>query len=170
MSEPIAHLLGPSGSIPNHPTFPLLVYPGAFPPGATPESIRELFASHLWGDSWVNGVFSYHHFHSCAHEVLGCFAGEARVQFGGPGGPEVEIRSGDAVVIPAGVGHRNLGSSRDFAVVGAYPPGEDRDVCSGGEFSEEEARQRIASVPLPPADPIAGTEGPLFSHWLPPEG
>ena len=166
MPDPIPHLLAPSGSIPNHPSFPLLVYPAAFPNGTTPSEIRDLFATHQWGDSWVNGVFSYHHFHSCAHEVLGCFAGEAKVQFGGPGGPEIQIRRGDAVVIPAGVGHKNLGSSTDFGVVGAYPPGEHRDVCSGEEFSEREVFERIAGVPLPPADPIAGTEGPLFSHWL----
>lgn len=165
MSEPQTFLLAPGREVPNHPTYPLLAYPGAFPETVSASEIQARFRSHEWGKSWINGVFSYHHFHSNAHEVLGCFAGEAQVQFGGDGGPVVPIRAGDVVIIPAGVGHKNLGASDDFGVVGAYPPGESHDVCSGGEEAMESLLPRVARVPLPPADPVYGKDGPLFEHW-----
>lgn len=165
MPQVITHLLEPEGSIPNHPEFPLLVYPDAFSQPVTPEQIQLRFQENEWGNSWVNGVFSYHHFHSNAHEVLGCFSGTAGVQFGGEGGPVITVEPGAVVIIPAGVGHRNLGSSPDFGVVGAYPPGEANDVCSAEEGSAENLRRRISEVPLPPSDPVHGKEGPLFEHW-----
>jgi len=34
----------------------------------------------------------------------------------------VEVEAGDIIIIPAGVGHKNLGSS-NLGVVGAYPLG-----------------------------------------------
>jgi hypothetical protein len=37
----------------------------------------ELFALNGWLGAWVNGVFSFHHFHSTAREVLGIVAGSA---------------------------------------------------------------------------------------------
>src|SRR5436190_11972743 len=39
-------------------------------------------------------------------------------------GQTVEVRSGDVILIPAGVAHHHIGASPDFSVVGAYP--EDR--------------------------------------------
>lgn len=44
------------------------------------------------------------------------FSGGAHIIFGGPEGDFL-------VVIPAGVGHCDVGSSGDFRVVGAYPRG-----------------------------------------------
>jgi uncharacterized protein YjlB len=165
MSECRAILLQPRGGIPNHPEYPLLVYPGAFPDDVSAEEIRNRFHENEWGKSWINGVFSYHHFHSNAHEVLGCFSGNATVQFGGEGGPEIEIPPGAVVVIPAGVGHRKVRSSVDFGVVGAYPPGESCDVCGDEGESADSLVCRIASVPLPPTDPVSGRDGALFDHW-----
>jgi len=165
MSNVITHLLSADGAIPNHPRFPLLVYPHAFPESVTAETIIDRFESNRWKDHWINGVFPYHHFHTTAHEVLGCFRGRAIVQFGGRRGPELEIAAGAAVVIPAGVGHKRLSASTDFGVVGAYPPGENHDLCTGTEPDAAEQAARIAAVPLPPADPIHGEDGPLFEHW-----
>ena len=44
------------------------------------------FAANGWLNPWRDGIFTYHHFHSTSHEVLGIAAGEVRVAFGGPGG------------------------------------------------------------------------------------
>lgn len=64
----------------------------------------------------MNGVFPYHHYQSTSHEVPCVARGRARVSFGGPDGETVEVEAGDAVVIPAGVGHRNMGSGDDYSV------------------------------------------------------
>ena len=53
-----------------------------------------------------------------AHEVLCVVGGNASIAFGGPEGEKIEVEAGDVVVIPAGVGHCNAGSSGDFTVIG----------------------------------------------------
>ena len=168
-SRVIAHLLPDDGSIPNNPDLPLLVYPSAFELSASggdePSFIQDLFHKNGWGGSWVNGVFSYHHYHSTAHEVLGCFSGSARVLFGGEDGVEVEIEAGAAVVIPAGVGHKNLGCSSDFGVVGAYPPGQSPDMKYGEQNERPQCLEEIARVALPEMDPVLGKGGPLCGEW-----
>jgi uncharacterized protein YjlB len=112
------------GNIPNNPELPLLVYPNVLGKSETePARCKELLAGNGWGGAWVNGVFSYHHYHSNSHEVLCVVRGSASIEFGGPQGETVEVEAGDAVVIPAGVGHRNVGSSGAFRVIGAYPGG-----------------------------------------------
>ncbi len=171
MSQPetIAHLLPDDGWISNNPDLPLLVCPrafGALPPGRGGASvIRDIFHRNDWGNSWVNGVFGYHHYHATAHEVLGCFSGTARVLFGGESGVEIEIVAGAAVVIPAGVGHKRLESSPDFGVVGAYPPGQSPDMKYGEPHERPGSLEEIARVPLPEMDPVSGAGGPLLEAW-----
>src|SRR5215210_2204168 len=89
--------------------------------GLSSSRCKELLVQHGWGGAWVNGVFSYHHYHSTSHEVVAVVGREARLTFGGPEGETVEVEAGDAVVIPTGVGHCNEGSSSSFSVIGAYP-------------------------------------------------
>ena len=67
----------PGDHIPNHPRFPVLVYRGVEAAREGPEAARALFAEHGWGGSWVDGVFTFHHFHSTSHEVLAVVAGAA---------------------------------------------------------------------------------------------
>ena len=81
----IAHLLAAGGAIPNHPRWPLLIYPQALQ-APSPEAFEELFTTNGWPAAWRNGVFPYHHFHSNAHEALGLYSGEVTVQFGGDDG------------------------------------------------------------------------------------
>ena len=124
-----------------------------------------MFDRNRWWRFWRNGVFSFHHFHSTAHEALGICRGEAKVRFGGAKGVVMTVRAGDVVVIPAGVGHQNLGASSDLLVVGAYPPGPDWDLCTGKDGERPGVLDNIRAVPLPPADPLFGAEGPLTRHW-----
>lgn len=56
----VAHLLAPDGAIPNHPRWPLLVYPASVAlSGDDPAAIFEdLFARNRWPAAWRNGVHS----------------------------------------------------------------------------------------------------------------
>jgi uncharacterized protein YjlB len=162
-----AHFFEDDGRIPNNPGLPLLVYPRALLVSADdlPSECEALFRKNGWGGSWRNGVFSYHHYHSTAHEVLGIVGGGARIAFGGESGVTVEVEAGDVVVIPAGVGHCNLGSSGDFLVIGAYPQGQSWDLCTGEPGERPRVLENIREVPLPVTDPLYGEEGPLTEHW-----
>jgi uncharacterized protein YjlB len=160
------HFLRESSVIPNS-RLPLLIYSGAIDlSGSDPAShVETVFERNGWSGTWRNGVYSYHHYHSTAHEVLGCYSGSAKVQFGGENGVVAEIAAGDVVIIPAGVAHMNLGSSRDFAVVGAYPDGREPDMNYGEEGERSKANQNIDRIPLPKSDPVFGENGPLLKHW-----
>jgi uncharacterized protein YjlB len=123
-------LFDDAGAIPNNPRLPLLWWHGVLPPDAGAAAFEEMFARHEWSDSWRNGIFTYPHFHSTSHEVLGIARGSVRVRLGGGTGKEVDLAAGDAVLIPAGVGHQNLGASADLLVVGADPvEGKDGGLC-----------------------------------------
>ena len=164
--EVIVKVLADDGKIPNS-RLPLLIYRRAFEvsrrdPAAV---IERTFAEQSWDGTWRNGIYSYHHYHSTAHEVLGCYRGSAKVQFGGESGIVEELSAGDVVIIPAGVGHKNLGASVDFAVVGAYPRGQDYDMNYGKPSERPRADENIAREPLPQTDPIFGEDGPLLKHW-----
>ncbi|MFB6261457.1 MAG: cupin domain-containing protein, partial [Thiohalorhabdaceae bacterium] len=124
----------------------------------------DLFRAHHWPPAWRFGVFDFHHYHSTAHEVLGVFAGSARLLFGGPDGVTVEAQAGDAIVIPAGVAHKCL-VPKCFRVVGAYPRGQDFDMNRGEPGERPAADHHIAEVPLPAADPVLGPSGPLSREW-----
>ena len=158
----VAHLLAPDVSIPNHPRWPLLVYPNAVSiSGENPAAAFEaLFARNRWPPAWRNGVFPFHHYHSNGHEALGIYSGEVTVQFGGDAGVAVTAKPGDVIVLPAGTGHKKLASRGDLGVVGAYPEGTHPDTRRPGFTNVV-----IESVPLPACDPVYGADGPLFAYW-----
>jgi uncharacterized protein YjlB len=166
-TEIIAYRFEPAGTIPNNPILPLVGYIGAF--RGKPEKIAQQFEDQLihggWRSAWRWGVYDFPHFHSTAHEVLGCYRGAAKIRFGHSTGITLVVQAGDVVVIPAGVGHQNLESSPNFHVVGGYPEGQEADLLRGDPNERPEAEVRIASVPLPTGDPVFGTEGPLFERW-----
>jgi uncharacterized protein YjlB len=164
---PIVRNLKDTGTIPNNPKCPLLVYPGAFRlPSKNPEdAVESVFRANGWTGFWRNGIYPFHHYHSNTHEVLGVSQGSATVRFGGEPGVDLEVKAGDVVLIPAGVGHNRLRSSSDLAVVGAYPSDIDFDMCYGKEGERSHANQNIKQVPLPDRDPVYGENGPLFQHW-----
>jgi uncharacterized protein YjlB len=160
-------LFGDDGMIPNS-RFPLLIHQGAVQPAASDPAgaFEDLFAAHGWTGSWRNGIYTYHHYHSTAHEVLGVFRGSATVQFGGEQGSKLKVHPGDVIIIPAGVAHKNLGASSDFGVVGAYPDGQGCDMNYGQPQERPRADDNIARVSLPETDPVYGAHGPLLKSWL----
>lgn len=154
------------GAIPNNAELPLLIYPKALSEGeANISKIRDLLNSHGWSNSWVNGIYSYHHYHSTTHEVLAVLSGSTDVKMGGEQGEEISISTGDVTVIPAGVGHCNVESSGEFRVIGAYPDGRSYDLCIGKADERPEVLQNIREVPLPDFDPISGEKDPLYQYW-----
>lgn len=155
------------GVFPNNPRWPLLIYPEAAALGdADPAaSVEDLFQKHGWGRLWRNGVYSFHHYHSNSHEVLGVFRGTARVQFGGPNGVTIDMHPGDVAVLPAGTAHCNLGSSADLGVVGGYPPGNGYDICRGTPGERARAISNIERVEKPNSDPVFGRHGGLHDYW-----
>lgn len=155
-----AHRLPGDGTFPNSP-LPLLVYRDALP--SDPAEAEALFARNGWRGAWRNGVYPFHHYHSTAHEVLGCTRGQARLRLGGPEGIALDATPGTVLVIPAGVAHCNEGSSPDFQVVGATDQGRDYDIIKGEP--NERQRRNLAEVPLPQADPVHGEGGPLPRLW-----
>jgi uncharacterized protein YjlB len=163
VTGPETHSFEDGGSIPNS-RLPVLVYRDV--DGArAPRECEELFARNGWLGAWVDGIFSFHHFHSTAHEVLGIVAGTASVVLGGPNGRRFEVERGDVLVLPAGTGHCNAGSSADLLVVGAYPNGMRWDLRRGDPAERDEVLANIAAVPLPDADPVQGPNGALAELW-----
>lgn len=152
------------GSIPNS-HLPVLLYREVA--GARdPADCEHLFEAHGWSGAWRNGIYSFHHFHSTSHEVLGIVRGTATVRLGGPGGRVFEVRRGDVLVLPAGTGHKNEGAGADLLVVGAYPEGMAWDLRRGDPREHDEVVANIARVPLPSADPVHGASGPLTERWI----
>jgi len=160
------YLLEDDGSIPNNPTLPLLVYPDALnEEKLQAESCKTLLNTHGWSNAWVNGIFSYHHYHSTTHEVLVVISGSAEVKMGGEQGKRLSISEGDVIVIPAGVGHCLLNSSSDFRVVGAYPGGKSYDLCTGKPDERPQVLENIRNVEIPQMDPVTGNREPLLDYW-----
>lgn len=155
------------GAMPNHPTWPLIVYQGVFQPAAhDPASTAEqLFTANGWLGIWRNGIFAYHHYHSTAHEVLAICRGTVQVRFGGEQGVTLEVKAGDVAVLPAGTGHKRLRASNDLLVVGAYPPGQVVDLQRGEAKERPQVLENIRQVPLPTTDPVYGNREPLLECW-----
>ena len=166
--EIISELLTDDGTFPNNGKLPLMVYKSAIPiPTYNPAGVVEaIFQKNGWGGTWRNGIYPFHHYHSTAHEALGIYSGSVTVQLGGPNGIVLNANVGDVIIIPAGVAHRNLGSSTDFGCVGAYPPDQSWDMNYGKPSERPKADQTIAKVPLPASDPIYGENGPLIKNWI----
>jgi uncharacterized protein YjlB len=153
------------GTVPNN-TLPLVLYRGALPGGGDRAAFCEaMFARNAWPDSWRNGIYPFHHYHSTAHEVLGIARGHASVRLGGEKGQTVELREGDVVVIPAGVAHKREAASPDLLVIGSYPRGQNPDMCKAEPARHDRAAAAIAAVPLPARDPVTGTAAPLLDCW-----
>ncbi|SNZ16764.1 Uncharacterized protein YjlB [Terribacillus aidingensis] len=139
------------GTYPNK--LPVLYHPNAI---HDTDTMQEVFRATNWKNSWVNGIFPYHHYHSTADEVLGVLSGYAAVQLGGPAGEQLQLARGDVLVLPAGTAHKRLQQTDDFEVIGAYPNGMSFNTKTDKQGEYEQALQDIHHVPLPQQDPVTG--------------
>jgi len=164
--EVIQHLLQADDYFPNNPALPLLIYKNAFelPQDDGAGLIEKRFRENDWSNSWRNGIYDEHHYHSNTHEVLGVYSGHCIVQFGGDHGITEELRRGDVVIIPAGVAHKKI-AGENFKCVGAYPNGRDYNIHYGQPGEREKHELEIRRVPLPEKDPVFGDSGPLKNSW-----
>jgi uncharacterized protein YjlB len=168
--EILTFLFKDSGSIPNNPALPVVIYKRIAPADmgsatAMADWFEALWPQHGWQAAWRYGVYTFPHYHSTAHEILGVYRGQATIRLGAATGVTVLGEAGDVLVLPAGTGHENLGSSRDFHVVGGYPMGQTPDLLRGAPRERPAALERIARVPLPASDPLRGAAGPLMKAW-----
>lgn len=154
----------PLGEMPNS-TLPLIVAARAVGPDLSENAVHDLLRSHGWQGTWTYTVYDYWHYHAAGHEVLVCIAGHARIGFGGDTGEEVEMTPGDAVIIPAGVGHKRLSASPDFQVVGAYPPDQNGAITRAGAMALVVAARSIGQLALPAMDPLSGDEPGRLAAW-----
>ena len=175
-SNPAAQLLAlripANGGTPNNDRHPAIVARSALTPAPDDpaRSIRRLFEANGWGGTWTWQVFRYHHFHPDAFEVLGVATGSAVLVIGGEAGRRLEVEAGDVLLLPPGWGHCMLSCSADFAICGAYPPGqEDYTVSRSTEGYDDVALARISAVPLPRTDPVFGGRGPLLDGLARPD-
>lgn len=168
------------GEVPNS-TLPVHLYEGVLDfhdltREQAEEAINQLVATNGWYRDWTYYVYPSLHYHSTAHEGLIVFQGRATIQIGGKNGRMFTVKTGDVVIVPAGVGHeRILASATDderrkeieeFIVFGVYPKGQKWDFISEEPNVEDGALQlrdpavkaaaieRIARVPVPATDPI----------------
>jgi uncharacterized protein YjlB len=165
MNEPEHLFFKDDGLIPNS-KYPLLIYKNAFSERRSSGAawLEKRFAANNWTNSWRNGIYSFHHYHSTTHEVLGVFTGSALVHLGGEQGEKVNIEAGDIIIIPAGVGHKNLGAQQ-LGVVGAYPNGRSWDLNRGLPGERPETDKNIAALPLPEMDPLRRDKAGLIDIW-----
>lgn len=154
-------------NFPNNALLPVLVYRAAiqFPQERNTDAVREILESNNWSNSWIDGIFDYHHYHATTHETLVGLTGSCQVQFGGPDGTALTLEPGDVVVIPAGVAHKRIDKAGGFTCMGAYPGGQQYDIRYGRDGERPAADADIRNVPMPESDPLYGNDGPLIKNW-----
>ncbi len=160
--------LDDDGTFPNNEHLPVVKYQHAFQisnPEMGAEQVEKILQENSWHHPWRNGIYDYHHYHSTAHEVLVCYSGDALLQLGGPGGVEVSFKTGDTLILPAGTAHKCIKASSDFQCIGAYPEDQLFDMNYGKTEERSKAMEAIQKLPLPVADPVYGSDGPLVFHW-----
>lgn len=130
------------------------------------KQIDALVSPNGWQFSWAGSVFKRTHYHPNTHELLICFRCWAVLRLGGARfGKKFMLNAGDAVIIPAGVGHHLVESPPNFRVFGLYPKGITYETYWARPSLRRSALRKLARVPTPPADPLYGKTGEMLLLW-----
>lgn len=158
MATYTTHLIKTHGNFPNNNQLPVIVYSNAFDFGHEKHSevIKKIFKKNGWFRSWTNGIFDYHHYHSNNHECLGIATGWVKVILGGENGIILDLKAGDALLLPAGISHKKISSSEDFSCVGAYAIDVEYNMKYGSPSEFQASVKQISNLPNPLSDPIFG--------------
>lgn len=112
---------------------------------------NELLEPYAWDARWVWTIYYFTHYHPNCHEALAIISGSGDVLLGGAlNGERFSIKSGDVVLIPAGVGHQLISQSDSFRVVGCYPKGKTYLTFRSFKKYREGYRKAYAADPVPP--------------------
>jgi len=148
---------------------PVLIYKGALElPAQKNKSaliVQKIFLQNDWSNTWRNGIYDFHHYHSITHECMGIACGSATVIFGGPNGKRIKLKTGDVLILPAGVAHKCSHATKDFLCVGSYPQGKEYDIKTGTAAEYKASITHIHKLAVPRHDPLAGKEGFLKVYW-----
>lgn len=166
--EVLADSIAPNGFFPNNLDLPLVLFKNAFDVSEIKKGtfIADTFKINRWSNTWKDGIYNFHHFHSNTHEVMGVFKGHGKAEFGGPGKVIHELQTGDVIIIPAGVAHKCISATSDFKCVGAYPFGITYDLRHGISNEYEESVRNTKKALFPDMDPVFGKNGLLFDYWF----
>ena len=124
--EPETYYLKRNQHAPNN-AFPVLVYRQCLPLPVSEEKTTAFLEAHAWEKKGTWGHIGVRHFHPNVHECYGVIAGESTMLVGcgsddpDDSGQEIELSVGDVIVLPAGTGHCNLQSTKNYLYVGVYP-------------------------------------------------
>jgi uncharacterized protein YjlB len=164
--DPILINCKDNGQFPNS-IYPVILYKGVLNLSSMfrTKHVSKVFADHDWTEAWNGGVYTYDHYHSTAHEVLGFYQGSTTLQLGGPDGHNIVVGEGDVIIIPAGVAHKNLGGEFQVKCVGAYERGRKYDMRYGRAEERPDADRKIAAVPFPRQDPVFGANHGIAEIW-----
>ena len=154
------------GIIPNNDILPVIFYRKACKASDCASWFESKFQTNGWTNNWRDIILPYDHFHSNTHEVLGVSKGVVKLKIGGKNGQIFEFSAGDAIVIPAGVGHYSINNENEYEIVGGYPNGALWDMCINLDENRDLILNSIKKVSLPLNDPIFGEIGPLIDVWM----
>lgn len=143
------------GITPNSP-FPVVLFTEVFEGEDLEKRFLATFRENNWTNNWLDSVQTKDHYHTTTHEVLAICKGEVRLRIGGNQGKLFHLKAGDALIIPAGVGHFSVDNSFEYVVAGGYPDGREWDMIYNDADQYEAAKRNIALVPLPTLHPITG--------------
>ncbi|CAK7264597.1 hypothetical protein SEPCBS119000_001079 [Sporothrix epigloea] len=157
--------------------YPVLVYRQCLPLPVSEAKTTTFLEAHSWERKGVWGHIGVRHFHPNVHECYGVIAGESTMLVGcgsddpDESGQQIELSVGDVIVLPAGTGHCNLQSTKDFLYVGVYPAGAPLYKAELGKEGADVAAlwQEVDSVVMPMEDPVTGKDGALFELWIKPD-
>jgi uncharacterized protein YjlB len=163
---PQRYYIKDNGVFPNS-VLPVLLYKHSLdlPVFFASTALKNLFRKNGWTNSWRNGIYTYHHYHSNTHEVCGVCRGKTQLQLGGDDGVILAAEKGDVIVIPAGVAHKNLGKEKDVICVGGYPNGKNFDMNYGKPGERPVTDNNIASLHVPVTDPVMGANQGVPKIW-----